>query len=104
MFQQFCVLLSWQNHSQSIHFLSVISNVSAPAELIMIQFDDHVRMRLISKLIKEIWRFVQKLLKYFDGTAISTPSVLPSPGIFPVIFTLVLNDSQSVKVIFGSSL
>ena len=68
----------------------------------MTQVDDHVRIRLISQLIKIISRFLQKLRKYFNGTAISTP--FPSSDIFSVIFTLVLNDSQSAKVSFGSSL
>ena len=34
------------------------------------QFADHVRIRLISKLIKSISRVFQKLHKYFNGTAI----------------------------------
>ena len=53
-------------------------------------------------LIKVVSRVLPKLLKYFDGTAISTPFVLPSSGVFSVIFTLDLNDSESFKV-FGSS-
>ena len=54
-------------------------------------------------LIKVISRVLQKLLKDFDGTAISTPFVLPSSGVFSVIFALDLNDSESFKVLFGSS-
>ena len=46
----------------------------------------------------------QKLLKYFNGTIISTSFVLPSLGVFPVIFTLDLNDLQSVKLPFRLSL
>ena len=65
---------------------------------------EQVKIRLISQLIKRILRVLQKLLKYFNGTAILTSFVLPLAGYFPVIFTLDLNDSESVKVEFGSSL
>ena len=34
------------------------------------QFADHFRVRLISQLIKSNSRVFQKLLKYFNGTAI----------------------------------
>ena len=37
-------------------------------------------MRLISHLIKVISRVLEKLLKYFSGTAILTSFVLPRPG------------------------
>ena len=69
-----------------------------PVELVVMQVDDHVKMRLISKLISGISRVLQKLLKYFNGTAMLTFFVLPSAGVFPVIFILDLNDSESVKV------
>ena len=42
--------------------------------------------------IKHISRVLQKLLEYFNGTAILTSFVLPKTGIFPVNFTLNLND------------
>ena len=61
-------------------------------------------MRLTSQIINGISRVLQKLLKYFNGTIISTPFVLPSAGALPVIFILDLNDSESVKLSFGSSL
>ena len=61
-------------------------------------------MRLTSQLINGISRVLQKLLKYFNGTIILTSFVLPSVGVFPVIFILDLNDSESVKLTFGSSL
>ena len=51
-------------------------------------------MRLISQLIKDISRVIQKILKYFSSTAISTFFVLPSAGIFPVIHILDLNNSE----------
>ena len=37
----------------------------------MTQFSDQVRIILISGLMKSISRVLPKLLKYFDGTAIS---------------------------------
>ena len=61
-------------------------------------------MRLTSQLINDISGVLQKLHKYFNGTIISTSHVLPSAGIFPVIFILDLNDSESAKLSFDSSL
>ena len=61
-------------------------------------------MRLTSQLINGILRVLQKLLKYFNGTIISTSSVLLSAGVFPLIFILDLNYSESAKLSFGFSL
>ena len=61
-------------------------------------------MRLTSQLINGISRVHQKLLKYFNGTIISTFFVFLSARVFPVIFTLDLNDSESVMLPLGSSL
>ena len=77
-------------------------NVLAPVEMVMAQVDDHFKITLISQVIKVISRVLQKLLKYFDGTAILTFFVLPSAGILPVIFILGLNNSESAKLVFGS--
>ena len=49
-------------------------------------------MRLISQFINGISRVLQKLLKYFKDTIISTSFVLTSAGVFPVIYVLDLND------------
>ena len=68
------------------------------------QLDDHVKMRLTSQLIKGISKVLQKLLKYFNGTIIST-SFVPSFPVRPVIFTLNLNESvalPSAKAIITS--
>ena len=65
---------------------SVIANLPAPVELVIAQVDDHVKMRLISQLINSISRIIQKSLKYFNGTIISTSFVLPLALVFPVIF------------------
>ena len=71
----------------------------------MFQVDDHVKIRLASQLIKGISRVLQKLLKYFSGTIISTSfSLLLLLGVFPVIFILDLNDSESSILSSGSSL
>ena len=43
----------------------------------------------MSQLIKDFSRVLQKSLKYFNGTAISTPFVLPSADVLPVILTLI---------------
>ena len=60
-------------------------------------------MRLTSQLINGILRVLQKLLKYFHGTIISTSFVSPSAGVFPFILILDLNDSESVTLSFGPS-
>ena len=61
-------------------------------------------MTLTSQLINDISRVFQKLVKYFNGTIISVFFVLPLSGVFPVIFILDLNNSESVKLSFGPSL
>ena len=48
-------------------------------------------MRLISQLINGILRVLQKLRKYFNCTAISTSSVLPSTKAFSVILIFYFN-------------
>ena len=53
---------------------------------------------MVSQLINGISRALQKLLKYFNVTAISTSLVLPLAGIFPVIFILDLNDLESSRL------
>ena len=67
-------------------------------------FANQVTMRLISQLIKGISRVSQILLKYFNGTGILKSFVLQLAEIFPVVFVLDSNDSEFVKVAFGSSL
>ena len=66
-------------------------------------------MRLTSQLINGISRVLQKLLKefslnFFNGTTILKSFVLPSAGVFPIIFISDLNDLESVKLSFGLSL
>ena len=57
------------------------------------QFADQVKIRLISQLIKGISKVFQKLLKYFNGTIVSMPSILPLVPLWPVIFALKLIES-----------
>ena len=59
----------------------------------MTQVDDHVRIKLASQSTKGISIVLQKLRKYFNGTAVLTSSVLPTAEIFPVILTLDSNDA-----------
>ena len=49
-------------------------------------------MRLISQLFYGVSKVHQKLLKYFDGTALSTSSVLAPAGVFRVILILNTDD------------
>ena len=76
-------------------YCKVIVNLSSPVSLVITQVDDHVKKRLTSQLINGILRVLQKLLKYFNGTIISTSFILPPAGVLPVIFTLDLNVSES---------
>ena len=81
-----------------------MSNVPLPVELIIKYFADKFKMKLISQLIKDTARVLQKLLKCFNGSDISTFFLLQSASVFPVIFTLDLNDSEFFKVAFDSYL
>ena len=49
-------------------------------------------------------QFSKNCLNILMGTIISTNFVLPSAEVFPVIFTLDLNDSEFAMLSFGSSL
>ena len=65
---------------------------------------DQVRIKLISQLIKGISRVLQKLLKYFSGTALLTSFVLAASDVLYANFALNLNDSESAIIAFGSSI
>ena len=69
----------------------------------MTQFSDQVRIKLISQLIKGIPRVLQKLLKYFNGTAISA-FIIPALLVLSKNLDLNFNDSEFVIVACGSSL
>ena len=57
----------------------------------------------MKELISGVSRVLQKLLKYFNGDLISTYFVLPAVGLFPVIFALHLNDSESFTAVLSAS-
>ena len=61
-------------------------------------------MRLISQLINGIWRVLQKLLKYFNGTNNLTSFTLSAARAFPVILILDLNNWEFTIWSVGSSL
>ena len=79
--------------------MSVILNFVGPVAEEITQPLDQVKMRLTSQLIHGISTVLQKLLIYFNGTAITTFFVLPAAGDFPVTFILVINDSHYVRII-----
>ena len=60
-------------------------------------------MRLISQLIKHISRVLQKLLKYFNSTAISA-LIIPCSLVLAKNLDLNLNELESVMLSFGSLL
>ena len=64
--------------------------------LIITQSADQSKISSISQLIKGISRVLQKLLKYFSGTNISTPFISPSSFVWPVILVLKLNESVAL--------
>ena len=73
---------------EHITFSRLFANSPSIVELVMRQSLDHVKTRLTSQLINGISSVLQKLLKYFKGTIISTSFALPAAGVFPVIFDL----------------
>ena len=75
--------------------MSVIARVVALLPSQITQFADQVRIRLISQLIKGISRVLQKLLSYFNGTAIFA-FILPALLVLFKNFDLNLNDLESV--------
>ena len=57
----------------------------------IIQFSDQIKNKLISQLIKGISKVLQKLLRYFSGTIISSFFV-PLFSVRPVIYSFILNE------------
>ena len=64
----------------------------------MTQFADQ-SISSTSQLIKSISRVLQKLLKYFNGTIISTLFISPSSSVWPVIFASKLNESVALATL-----
>ena len=73
-------------------FACAILNFAIPVAEEITQSSDQVKMRLISQLINGISRVLQKLLKYFNDTAISTSFVFLAARDFPVVLVLCVND------------
>ena len=65
-------------------------------ELVMTEVEEHIIMRLISKLINGISRVFHKVLKYFNGSIISMSFVLPSAGVFSVFFLFEIEMIQNL--------
>ena len=59
-------------------------------------------MGSISQLIKDFLRVSLKILKYFNGSSISTSLILLAAGV-PVNFTLGLKDYESVIAALSAS-
>ena len=70
------------------------------------QFFDQVKINSTSQLISEIFKLLQKLLKYFRGTTIFTfANKSLFSGVFPAILVLYLKDSElEERGLLGSSL
>ena len=73
----------------------------SPSEIT--QFFDQVKIKLISQLIKVISRVLQKLFKYFNGTAIFA-FIIPALLVLSKNFDLNVIDSDFVITLFGSFL
>ena len=73
------------HYSESKELLLV--NDPAPLELVITEVGDHFIMRL-SRRINGISIVLEKSLKYFNGTPVSTFYVLPSAVVFPVVLIL----------------
>ena len=54
----------------------------------IIKFLDHDKSSSVSQLIKGKPRYLQKLIKYFNGTTTSASNLLLSVGLFHIIFVL----------------
>ena len=98
-------VLSWVDKvtTETWSFVPVIAKAVTLSPLEITQFADQVRIRLISQLIKGILRVLQKLLQYVNGTAIFA-FVIPSLLLLFKNFDLNSNGSESVIILFGSSL
>ena len=83
--------------------MSVISKVESLATLDNIQFLFYDNGSSTLQLINGISSDLQKLLKYFNGTAIFTPFFLPPFGMVPIKFDLYLKDEELSVLTSGMS-
>ena len=77
--------------------MSVIEKVESSATLDNIQFLSHVNESSTLQLINGISNDLQKLLKYFNGTAIFTPFL------FVIKLDLYLNDDELFGICWAST-
>ena len=63
-------------------------SASLVALLVITHFSDQVKTRFISQLINGISSVLQKLIKYFNGTTISTFSSVLLPSNYPAMLIL----------------
>ena len=77
-------------------FALVIANVVALSTSEVTQFTDQGRIRLPLQLINSISKCLQKLLKYFDDTAISALKI-PALLVLSKNLHLNSNDSESLQ-------
>ena len=81
---------------------TLISGLSAclahVAISVIVQSSDQIKFKLISQLIKSILRVIQKLLKYCNGTTVSTSFSLLSFDVLPVMPVLNLKDSKPYRI------
>ena len=52
-------------------FVSVMSNFTLPVELIITKVGNQFKIRIIPQLIRRISRILEKLLRYFNSTAVT---------------------------------
>ena len=72
-------------------FASVISKIAVLATVskhLSIQFNQSSALQLISSISNHL----QKLLKYFNGTAVFTPFFLPLFSVLPIILAFYLHE------------
>ena len=67
-------------------------------EVVSINFSANFKESLTLQLIIGISNDLQKLLKYFNGTAIFTPDLVPYTSVSPTKSDLYLNDEESAIV------
>ena len=89
-------------------YIEEFATGSFPAESAVVsditQLLYHDKISLTSELVRDSPRVLQKLLKYFSGTIISTFLVPAFSGVLPVNLFLNLVDSESVTGSLGSPL
>ena len=84
MFANFTLSAVNKVTTRTYSFVSVILKVAHVPSLDNIHFSPHVNSSSILKFIKGISNDLQKLLRYFNGTAIFTFFIVPSAATLPI--------------------